>query len=185
MTGKYSAAASVLPVAGPRDGEFQERVEQAKETYLDRRSGPLAAAYKLLRAEKDDLEEKVAALNVRIAAVEQLAWSALEAEGIESVRVAGGGYFGTTEDISVVAEDRDAVRVWIESHELGRMLTVNAKTLESLVKERLVVALDAHASFLEKDPSELTQEEQAAAMRLADLPPVRLSRYRKTIFRKN
>ena len=157
--GKWSEAARALPrVEVDRTG-YPAKVNEAKEKFGIRTPGALAVEYKRLRKAKDEAASRVSALNVDIAAVEQLAWDALEDAGLDSVKITGGGSFGVADDITVAMEDRVAFLDWIRENDLEGLMSVNASTISTLVKERIAAK--------------------------EDLPPgVRVGAYKKTSFRR-
>jgi hypothetical protein len=138
---KYAEVARGLPRAEPRDLKYQARVDEAKALVADREPGSLVQAYKRRRALRDAVEDALSEINVGIAALEQLAWSAMEAQKLESLRVDGGGYFSPTPDVSVAVEDRDLLVAWFKANGLERALGPAHATVESITKERLLAGL--------------------------------------------
>lgn len=159
--GKYTEVAKTLPRAVP-DAGWQARVNAKKAELVDRRPGALALRYKGRKLLKEALEEALTEVNAGIVACEQLAWEALEDQNLESVKIEGGGFFGKTDDVSVKATDPARLLAWVREKGMEGLLTLNAKTLESLVKERLV----------EKVPDPVP-------------PGVEVAAYVKTTFRKS
>ena len=157
--GKWSEAARDLPRVERLEPSYQAKVNEAKSGIENRTPGKLAALYKEKRKRKDEAESRVEAINVEIAAIEQLGWEALEDADLTSVKLEGGGSFGVTDDISVAVEDRAAFIAWLKENDLDSLLTVYSATAASIVKERI----EAHE----------------------DIPPgIRVGSFKKTVFRR-
>ena len=144
MAGKYSKVAAQLPRADPKDGKFQEQVNARKAELgkTEQAAGPLAKLYAGLKADKVELEAQEKALNINLAAVEQLMWSAFESAGVESLGLEGGGSISVSPDISVSVNNRDKMREWAVANGLERELTLYASTVESIMKQRLLAGAD-------------------------------------------
>jgi hypothetical protein len=139
MGGKYQEVAKRLPKAEPKDGAFQERVNKAKDEYRgDRTPSTLATKYAALRREKDELAEKESALNLQIAAVEQLMWDAFETGEVESLSLVGGGSVSVSDDVTAAVEDRAGLMAWVKKQGLESLLTLPAPTLLAMTKERVL-----------------------------------------------
>jgi hypothetical protein len=147
MAGKYADVSKTLP---KRDSsffdddakKFQKRVDDAKTPIIDRRPGALAAAYKDARARKEIAKDALATINVSVAALEQLIWDALEDQGLQSVKIEGGGSFSVNPAIAVRVENRHVFEEWIDKNDLSGLRKIPSATIVSIVKERLLEKLD-------------------------------------------
>jgi hypothetical protein len=140
MAGKYAEACSKLdPV--DRSGPFQQKVEQAKANYSGRGAADLATAYAAIRAEKDSLAEQDSALNVHLAAVEQLMWDAYDAAGLTSLKLQSGASVRVGVEPSTTVTDRAALVAWAKANGLEGLLTLYAQTVGGIVRERLLSGL--------------------------------------------
>jgi hypothetical protein len=140
--GKYSSVVANLPRLAGEPG-FQAKVEEAKTQIFNRAPGDLAALYLRLRDVKDEIAAKESQLNVDLAAVEQLMWSAFEDAGLTSVKLSDGSSIRVQQEPFVTVLDRAAVRQWAEGNGLGESLQVPWMTLNSATKERLLAGLPA------------------------------------------
>jgi hypothetical protein len=139
MPGKNDGLARRFPAAEPRDAGYQAEVDAAKQDYQgDRSAEGLAGEYARLRGERDVLDEQLRALNVRVNAAEQMLWDALEASGLEAVRLKSGKNISMTRDVTVAVEDREAFNTWIREQHLESLFTVHAGKVLSMTKERLL-----------------------------------------------
>lgn len=139
--GKYDSVIKKLPREMPGgEPKFREKVEARKrEIGAETVSlSGLAQSYKQLRSEKDKIGEEESALNVEIAAIEELMHTAFEAEGLTSVKLADGSSVSVSEEPSATIVDRDRLLEWIKANGYERLLTIYSQTVGSLAKEILL-----------------------------------------------
>lgn len=146
--GKYDAVVANLPklIGSPeeeRSSKHHDKVASFKQALLQsdgykQHASFLASLYVDLRDEKEEMEETVSELNVRLDAVIALMREQFEAEGINSLRLDTGervdiGY----EPVGKVV-DRDKLRLWCVAQGLENKLSLPPATLTSLLKELLL-----------------------------------------------
>lgn len=114
---------------GESDDDFASKV-----TVRDLSDAALARRYNEVRGAKDELEAKVAVMNIEIAAYQRLFEQRFEDEGISSKLFEDGTRVTISPEPQVQIEDRAAILEWI--HETGQqeLLTFNSSTMAALVK---------------------------------------------------
>lgn len=128
------------PEQKPLDGgeKYQERVNAAKTEFSGLGPTPLAETYLKLRNERDEMEKVRSKLDCRIVALEQLITDSFEANGLEMVRLQGGGSVATEVEPYAAIEDPVAVRQWVVERGLESRLTLPWQTLNSETKDMLL-----------------------------------------------
>jgi hypothetical protein len=96
----------------------------------------LAAAYSEKRNEKEAFEKKAKVVGVDVEALERLLVRALEADGAQSIGLAGGEKFRLDDKPVTKATDPDAFNKWIMETGRGALLSVHANTRAAIAVER-------------------------------------------------
>ena len=136
--GKYVDVVKKLPHLPVEQSDYQLKVEAAKAVYRELNAAGIAAAYRKLRDEDDALGVLVKALNVQIAALEQLAAEVFEAEGIDMVKLADGSSLSIQLEPYAGVEDREAFRLWCVEQGMASSMHLWPATTQSLVKQILL-----------------------------------------------
>lgn len=144
MPGKYSKLRGKLP-AFVEESTYQDKINDEKQLILagaESAEGAnvnrLAILFSDAKKIKDQCEEQIAGLNVRIEALSQLLCDALEDQSLEKVTLSSGatGYIQDTP--YPVVKDKEAVMAWIKKNKMQSLLGVNYQTLKGITNERLV-----------------------------------------------
>lgn len=136
--GKWSEIAKTLPRREDEPGKFRERVNELKDAYRASTLEELAADYRQVRKEKEDLETVESGINARQMALEALlAETWVNESRDQPFYFSDGSRIEVHDSISVRAEDPEAVTEWAKKNGYERMLTMNAKRLEGLTKAAL------------------------------------------------
>lgn len=111
-----------------------------EEKYKDMATVDIVRAMAELRAQKDELEEKLKLINVEYDYIRlQRLPEKMEEEGIQGLKVDGVGRVSLRGDIyvSVLADNREVFHTWLRDTNRGDLIkdTVNASTLKASVKE--------------------------------------------------
>lgn len=122
--------------------EYQEKVETAKGPFVGLSTAELAREFKRTRLLKKDLEEQVSSLNIELLALSQLLVNDLQGQELSKVTLDSGGTVYLKTEVYPATTDKALVRVWAIEAEMPEILTVNYRTLQSIVKERLQEGLD-------------------------------------------
>jgi hypothetical protein len=144
--GKYSGVIDRLPRQLGTDPSYQEKVNAVKEAM---RSEPgfklhashLAKSYAKIRLEKEDIEEDLSEVNLRLTAVSQLLTDQYEVESTSTVKLEDGTSVGVQLEPNAQVQDRDALRKWAIESGLERSLQLPWQTTNALTKERLLQGL--------------------------------------------
>lgn len=139
--GKYSGVVGGLPRLPAAEPSFQAQVDQAKGRVTSRGPGGLAARYEQLRNRKDRADRLTAKLNVQLAAVEQLMWSAYEDANLTMVRLSDGSSVAAEQEPYAAVRDQAACRAWAEANGHRASLQVPWPTVNAITKERLLAGL--------------------------------------------
>jgi len=143
--GKYADVVSKLSRIGqPRS----ERVEKVREQYRSKSAIDLARVYADLRRAKDEVEDTLSSINVRIEAIASLLITAYEQEGVSSLKIAETGqsvsvqsepiaaFEGTTPEERAAAKER--FRLWCITNGFERQMALHPQTTQALVKQMLL-----------------------------------------------
>jgi len=143
FVGKYTHVAAGLPPK-PEESAWQAEVTAIKRTILaaQRSDADLAKDLVTLRAEKDHIKDSLSAINLRVAAHEQLIADQFEAAGITQVRLSTGDTISTQIKPYARIFDRNLFRRWCLAHGLADALQLPWQTTNSLVADRLIEGLD-------------------------------------------
>lgn len=111
-----------------------------EEKYKDMATVDIVRAMAELRAQKDELEEKLKLINVEYDYIRlQRLPEKMDEEGIQGLKVDGVGRVSLRGDIyvSVLADNREVFHTWLRDTNRGDLIkdTVNASTLKASVKE--------------------------------------------------
>ena len=130
--GKYSNLAKTLPKA--EDTPTPEWLVPYLQAITTQQPGALAVAYKDAQARKAELAAEVKDHNKHIMALEMILTRVLDEQGLEQVRVQGGGLVSAVGDVNVKITDRDAVRQWARDNGHERDLNFNPQTLSGIAR---------------------------------------------------
>lgn len=136
--GKYDHVLGGLTRELKGEGSFREKVTELKRELPKMGSTQLAEAYETARKMKADLEEKLSALNAKIAAVEELLWDAFDEEGVSSLKLKSGASVRVQPEPVAAVVDKEALRNWAIENGLERLLALSWQTTNSLMKERML-----------------------------------------------
>jgi hypothetical protein len=146
-TGKYDAVLQGLSKLPPADLNYQQKIEQAKEQVPTREAVALAEHYANLRLQKAEAEAALSAVNLQIAAYEQLLAESQEAGaagwgayGVKenALRLASGDTIRVQPEPSGKVVDKEAFRQWCIENGYANQLQLWPSTMNAIVKERLL-----------------------------------------------
>jgi uncharacterized phage protein gp47/JayE len=136
--GKWTEIAKTLPRREEEPGRFRERVNELKDAARAKTLDELAADYRQVRKEKEDLEVVESGINARQMALEALLSETWVSEARDTpFYFTDGSRIEVSDQISVRAADQEAVTAWAKANNYERFLTMNAKRLEGLTKAAL------------------------------------------------
>lgn len=161
--GKYDEVVKQFPRTEPVAGPFQEKVELVKAgkpvgdrdpavafssavedlPYLiDTRLPPegLAKAYLAAVDTKKAYDAAGKALNVRLAALEQLLLASFEAADLDSLTI-NGRPVKFDNGLSTKTVDPEAFYKWVEAEGLSKLLTMHSGRIGSITKERILAGI--------------------------------------------
>lgn len=123
-------------------GVFEAAKAEARDKYNKLSLHDMAKAMKAKAAEKEELEEKLKAINAHYDVLRfEAIPSKMEEDGVENVRYEGIGRISLTADalVSVKGGEKDNLFVWLKKHKLGDLIQegVNPSTLKAFVKGRI------------------------------------------------
>lgn len=147
--GKYDRVIRDLPLMPVERSERQERIDALKIELFKHPDvagvpgmmftpAELADAYIKLRRRKDELEEQLSALQLRIDAAEQLIPELWEAEDIQSLKLADGASVAVQPTPYAGVEDKESFRQWCLEQGLEREMHLAWASTNALMKERLL-----------------------------------------------
>jgi len=129
------------------DAAWQEKVEKEKEKILGGVSDAsnanvtkLSADYCKTRDKKDDLDDKLSAVNITIEAYAQIISEILQDQELESIALSNGDSVGLSDDIIPRVTDKRKLYEYlgkIYGKDLIYMLTLNHGTLKTMTKTQL------------------------------------------------
>jgi hypothetical protein len=136
--GQYSGLKEKYGAPPIADQTWQDKVN-TERTNLEYATNPqlLTAEYRKLRAEKEEHEEKIKKLNIKIAAHEQSLVSWLEDANLTQFKTDDGTTVFIKDTPYSTVEDRDKFITWIKETGLESLLSVHYQTMNGLVTERL------------------------------------------------
>lgn len=122
----------------------REKVEELKRAlaedpnFIPLRASRLAVLYSEIREQKEQIQEQLSAVQVRLDAVTSLLIDCMDVEGITSLQLETGRSVSTWPEPYANIVDRDAFREWCLAEGLGRSMTLHPSTISALVKQRLL-----------------------------------------------
>lgn len=145
-TGKYAAVIDKLPRLLGTEPAYQEKVNVVKAEIVKELATPLgppvgsdfAYRYTELRAQKEEIEEQLSAINLQIEAINQLIVDQFESEGVSSVRLSTGASVSVQYEPSAQVVDKEAFRLWCLAQGLERSMVLPWMTTNAITKERLL-----------------------------------------------
>jgi hypothetical protein len=120
------------------EANYQEKIENVKAEYVGLETADLAREFKVAKLKKKELEEQVNDLNVGLAALSQLLVENLQGQELQKVSLDAGGTVYLQAEVYPSTKDRAALQNWVIAEEMMEVLTVNYRTLQGIVKERLM-----------------------------------------------
>jgi hypothetical protein len=117
--------------------DYQAKVEVAKSDYQALSAPELVRAFSMQRHEKHNLEDLIKVHNVHLEALSQLIIETLEAEGIQKLTTDGGETVYINTESYATVTNKGLLMGWIAEQDLAELLSINFRTLNSLVKEML------------------------------------------------
>jgi hypothetical protein len=141
--GKYSSLRGRLPEF-QEETSYQAKVNEEKQRILGNAENPedanvaaLARQYAGQRKKKEDLEILIKAVNLAIAAYEQIIVDRMQTDGQQSLTLTGGATIYLQDDIYPAVEDRPASIKWAISTGQEAILSIHPMTLKGIAKECL------------------------------------------------
>jgi len=150
--GKYALILPQLKKAEPEDPGYQEKVEEAKRKITTRDAVKLAEDYIFFRSKKEEINRTLYAINLMLAAYEQLLDDSQERQAAgwgdygvsdNSIKLATGALIRVQREPQAKILDKEAYRLWCINNEYERQMHLAWATTNSIVKERLVAGLPA------------------------------------------
>jgi hypothetical protein len=117
--------------------EFQEKVDKAKATIISLPLSELSLRFRENVLAKEALAAQEKELNIQREALNQVLCDALAAAGLNKIGTDFGATLYIKSEPYLPIEDKIKLNVWIRANGFDDLLTVNARTLGALVKERL------------------------------------------------
>lgn len=136
MGKKWTAFKTKLPRLVPAV-DWQTKVDQAKVSFKKADHRALARRLRQVKAEKDELESQIKAINVVEEALSQLLLDWMEQNGTDKISLADGTLYVRDEPYVRIA-DREALIQWLKKNKHEDLLSVHWQTLNALVKERMI-----------------------------------------------
>lgn len=138
--GKYSHLVGKVEAAPVKDQSWQQKVDKERADNVPPNTEIMAVAeqWRYLKKEKQDLEDEIAKLNIRLEARTQYMIDWLENNGMDKFTMSGGGTFYIKDEPTCSVKDRVAFRKWVDEQGLSEMLTMNYNTMNGMVKKRLI-----------------------------------------------
>lgn len=146
--GKYDRIINSLPRLLGTEPAYQIRVQAVKDEMLKElpnHASAFARSYAEIRAEKDEADDVLSEINLRLEAVSQLMAEAFEVEGTTKLTLDTGQTVSTYYEPAGRVVDKEAFRLWCIENGLERSLQLWPSTMVSLLKERLLAGEDAPA----------------------------------------
>lgn len=116
---------------------WQAKVDQEKTIFEGKEHQVLARYLRQAKLEKEELESRIQAINIREEALEQLLLIWMEDTGTEKISLADGTLYRRREPYVRIA-DREALIRWVKANDHQDLLSVHYQTLNALVKERML-----------------------------------------------
>jgi hypothetical protein len=145
--GKYDSVLPGLPKAPPKDPTYQMKVDQVKADIVGREPIALAEVYITLRRMKERVQADLSAINLRIAAYEQLLDESQESHadgwgkyGVKhnALRLPSGDTIRVQPEPYGQVKDKEAFRRWCIENGYEGQLQLWPTTMNAVVRERLV-----------------------------------------------
>jgi hypothetical protein len=152
LPSKYDAILPKLKDLPPQDPAWQAKVDLVKHAIINdpkisKSPSNLARMFAAARNAKDKLEADLYDANTDIEALTQMLVESQEEAGAEwgtygaqknMLRLVSGDKIEVRREPYATVKDKDALREWAVKNELQRLLSIHHKTLEGLVRERLM-----------------------------------------------
>lgn len=150
MGGKYEQVLKKLTKLPAQDLKYQDKVVAFITSYDGERTpSSLALDYYKARERKEELEEKLKAVNLEIEAFKQLMEISYEVAGLSSVTLFGADgapyhakAFDLRKEPCPVVKNKDVYRQWCVDNGYKDQLQLWPSTTETIVKERLLDGKD-------------------------------------------
>lgn len=141
--GKYAAVINSLPRMLGEEPAYQQKIEAVKQVMREeenykQHAVSLATQYAAIRCEKDDAEEKLKEINLRLEATSQLMSEQFEVEGVSSLKLDNGRGVSIYYEPYAYLENKDAFRQWCIDNQLIGSMSLPWQTMNAITKERLL-----------------------------------------------
>src|SRR3990167_11159621 len=125
MAGKWTEIAKTLGRREDEPGAFQSQVNELKDADRGKALDELAAKYRQVRKEKEDLETVAKGINAREMALAALISEVFVSEARDKpFYFTDGARIEVSDQISVRAADSDAIVAWMKANGYERMLKI-------------------------------------------------------------
>jgi hypothetical protein len=121
---------------------YQEKINETKSQFIGLETSELAKHFNIGKQQKKELEEQISDINVGLAALSQLLVENLKGQDLQKVTLAAGGTVYLSVEVYPSTADKNTVREWAVEQGMSEILTVNYRTLQGIVKERLEDGLE-------------------------------------------
>ena len=138
--GKYTGLVEKLPPK-PEDPKFHEKIQAIKQSLGQLSETELAEGLLQARETKKAFEDQAKAANVEKTAYEQLLLEHFEHQGKDLCGLTTGETFSSQVAPFARVVDKDAFREWCFENDMANALTLNTRTMQALVNERLLKGL--------------------------------------------
>jgi hypothetical protein len=149
MASKFAAIIGDLPNLPPDDPSYQSKIEEIKESLRTDLLTPdaMAKEYQIVRSVKDDLNDQLSIVQMRLTAVEQLLFEAYENDepgfglygaGPNTIKMRDGASVAVQMEPMGKVEDKEAFRLWCIANGYENALQLWPSTMNSLTKDRLL-----------------------------------------------
>src|SRR5262245_23258895 len=143
--GKWSWLRGKFPKFNAEDADHGVRIQLAKDAIRAELSekklafdlGNLGDYYAKERRNKDNKEDELSDINLKIEALTQMIVEGLENQSLVQYRLESGASISMKDDAYSKVEDNDKWFKWIRETNREHLLSVHYQTMNSLVKEML------------------------------------------------
>lgn len=134
MAGKWAWLRGKFPRL-PLDPKYDDVLAAARDTFREKSLSELVALYNAKKDAKDAKERELSEIDADIVALEQLIWSEMERQDIDSVKI-GDYRFTRKPEPAARAEDKAALLEWALEN-MRDNLSLHPSTLTAIVKAAL------------------------------------------------
>jgi hypothetical protein len=120
------------------ESDYQEKVDDEKQTLIKKSPQQLAENLKDLKNAKKEFNASLYRVNLEIEATQQLLLEWMEANGMDSIRLQSGGLFSERLEPYSSVIDKEKLKEWVKKQKMNHLLVLPWSMLNSMVKERLM-----------------------------------------------